>query len=396
MIEIHIDSSTASQRLDKFLRRYLPEAGSGFLYKQLRKKNITLNHTRASGSELLRSGDAIQIFFSEETLHKFMGTMDTGQDYHCATAQNTAGSISCEKGKGRTVSAAGGPSTGPGRCLCASDILFENTQVLVLNKRAGILSQKADPDDYSLVEMLQAYLWKKGELSEERLRLYRPSVVNRLDRNTSGIILAAKTLAAAQMLSGCLRNRSVHKYYLALTEGRVQKPAHISAWLSKDPKTNRVIVRDSCPGQQSVTFSRIETEYIPEECFAIRDSSGQIAEFTLLRVNLITGKTHQIRSHLAFIGHPIIGDVKYGRRTRNEEFRRTCGLRRQFLHASEVVFPEMGGVLSDLSGRTFHAPLPGDLQKTLEALRHDSAGQPQNTQTQSSPVQDSPVMSRQK
>ncbi|MGO5336500.1 RluA family pseudouridine synthase [Bilifractor sp. LCP19S3_H10] len=374
MIQITIDTETASQRLDKFLRRYLPEAGSGFLYKQLRKKNITLNGTKATGKELLQEGDEIRIFFSDETLRKFSAKESLPQ-------KNKSG------------------KTGPS--LAASDILFEDSHVLILNKKAGILSQKAAPEDISLVEMIQSYLTEKGELTEESLRIFRPSVVNRIDRNTSGIVLAAKTLAAARELSECLRDRTVHKYYYALTEGEILEPARISAYLTKDPRTNRVTVHDRASVRTSVagavpsrtsaasipdnvqildaklTFAAegvqnpgeyIETEYTPAEHFRITDPHGQPASFTLLKVKLITGKTHQIRSHLSFIGHPIIGDVKYGLRNRNEDFRKSFGLRRQFLHASELVFPPMNGVLSDLSGRTFQAPLPDDLRTTLKKL----------------------------
>ena len=375
MIQITIDTETASQRLDKFLRRYLPEAGSGFLYKQLRKKNITLNGAKASGKELLREGDEIRIFFSDETLRKF----------------SAAGPLP-QKNKPEK------PGSAP---LAASDILFEDSHVLILNKKAGILSQKAAPEDISLVEMIQSYLTEKGELTEESLRIFRPSVVNRIDRNTSGIVLAAKTLAAARELSECLRDRTVHKYYYALTEGEIREPARISAYLTKDPRTNRVTIHDRASVRTSVADAvpsrtsaasipdnvqipdaklafaaegvqnpgeYIETEYSPVKHFRITDPHGQPASFTLLKVNLITGKTHQIRSHLSFIGHPIIGDVKYGLRNRNEDFRKSFGLRRQFLHASELVFPPMNGVLSDLSGRTFLAPLPDDLRTTLKKL----------------------------
>ena len=374
MIQITIDTETASQRLDKFLRRYLPEAGSGFLYKQLRKKNITLNGTKATGKELLQEGDEIRIFFSDETLRKFSAKEPLPQ-------KNKSGK--------------------PQPALAASDILFEDSHVLILNKKAGILSQKAAPEDISLVEMIQSYLTEKGELTEESLRIFRPSVVNRIDRNTSGIVLAAKTLAAARELSECLRDRTVHKYYYALTEGEILEPARISAYLTKDPRTNRVTVHDRASVRTSVagavpsrtsaasipdnvqildaklTFAAegvqnpgeyIETEYTPAEHFRITDPHGQPASFTLLKVKLITGKTHQIRSHLSFIGHPIIGDVKYGLRNRNEDFRKSFGLRRQFLHASELVFPPMNGVLSDLSGRTLQAPLPDDLRTTLKKL----------------------------
>lgn len=355
MIQITIDTETASQRLDKFLRRYLPEAGSGFLYKQLRKKNITLNDAKASGKELLREGDVVKIFFSEETLRKFSGREAFPQSPPVPKS-------------GMTVPV-----------LKPADILFEDSHVLILNKKPGILSQKASPDDVSLVEMIQTYLTTKGEITEESLRLFRPSVVNRIDRNTSGIVLAAKTLASARELSEILRNRSIHKYYYALTEGEISEPARISARLTKDPRSNRVTVSGSVPGNQSnptdldgnlqVTGEYIETEYTPEEHFRTKDPDGRPASFTLLKVNLITGKTHQIRSHLAFIGHPIIGDVKYGLRNRNEQFRKSFGLRRQFLHAAELVFPSMDGILSDLSGRSFDAPLPGDLRVTLEKLR---------------------------
>ena len=369
MLQITIDRETASQRLDKFLRRYLPEAGSGFLYKQLRKKNITLNGAKASGKELLKEGDVIKIFFSEETLHKFSGK---GQIPRRQPAKKSSGAIPV---------------------LAQADILFEDSHVLILNKRPGILSQKASPDDVSLVEMIQAYLTAKGEITEESLRLFRPSVVNRIDRNTSGIVLAAKTLAAARELSEGLRNRSIHKYYYALTEGEIIEPARIFARLAKDPRTNRVTVYDepavhrtgftyaegraarsldsgaSGGNNTSDTGAYIETEYTPIEHFQTKDPDGQPAVFTLLKVHLITGKTHQIRSHLAFIGHPIVGDVKYGLRNRNEQFRKSFGLHRQFLHAAELVFPPLNGVLSDLSGRSIHAPLPDDLKATLEKLR---------------------------
>ena len=260
MKEIRIGENESGQRLDKFLLKYMNRAPKSFLYKMMRKKNITLNGKKAQGNEQLKKGDTVKLFLSEETIGKF----SEKQDY--------AGNAEAEL-----------------------DILYEDKHTIFINKPVGMLSQKAGQKDVSLVEHLIAYLLKTGQIRPDELASFRPSVCNRLDRNTSGIVAAGKTLAALQELSRMFRERTIRKYYLCLVAGTVTEKRRISGWLSKDEKTNKVAVR-STPDGESVP---IETEYRPVRS---RD------ETTLLEVHLITGKTHQIRAHLASEGHPIIGD----------------------------------------------------------------------------------------
>ena len=216
------------------------------------------------------------------------------------------------------------------------DIVYEDPDIIIINKPAGMLSQPADDGEPSLVEYLTGYLLKKGDLTEEQLKTFRPSVCNRLDRNTSGMVCAGKSLAGLQFLSRIFHDRTLHKYYICLTKGKIEKPDHIRGYLHKDKKTNKVIVsrqefKDSLP---------IETKYRP------LGSNGKI---TLLEVELITGRTHQIRAHLAGIGHPLLGDTKYGDSEFNKQYIRH-GVRHQLLHAYRLVIPE--------TDQTFVAPAP--------------------------------------
>ena len=314
MKEIRIGENESGQRLDKFLLKYMSRAPKSFIYKMLRKKNITLNGKKAQGNEQLRQGDAVKLFLSDDTIGKFSET-------------RTAGYAETEL-----------------------DILYEDKHTIFINKPAGMLSQKAAAEDVSLVEHLIAYLLKTGQISEEALATFRPSVCNRLDRNTSGIVAAGKSLAALQQLSTMFRERSLKKYYLCLVHGRVTEARRISGFLSKDERTNRVRVQRAgerrSPQKEE---ARIETEYRP-----LRTGDG----VTLLEVHLITGKTHQIRAHLAAEGHPIIGDYKYGMRSVNDSFKREYGLSTQLLHSCRLCFPECTGALSELSGREITAPVP--------------------------------------
>ena len=314
MKEIRIGENESGQRLDKFLLKYMSLAPKSFIYKMLRKKNITLNGKKAQGNEQLRQGDAVKLFPSDDTIGKFSET-------------RTAGYAETEL-----------------------DILYEDKHTIFINKPAGMLSQKAAAEDVSLVEHLIAYLLKTGQISEEALATFRPSVCNRLDRNTSGIVAAGKSLAALQQLSAMFRERRLKKYYLCLVHGRVTEARRISGFLSKDERTNRVRVQRAgerrSPQKEE---ARIETEYRP-----LRSGDG----VTLLEVHLMTGKTHQIRAHLAAEGHPIIGDYKYGMRSVNDSFKREYGLSTQLLHSCRLCFPECTGALSELSGREITAPVP--------------------------------------
>ena len=201
------------------------------------------------------------------------------------------------------------------------------------------------------------YLLETGGISEEDLSFYKPSVCNRLDRNTSGIVLCAKTLKGAQMLGELLKERTLHKYYQLYAKGRIEEEALLEGYLHKDEKRNKVWIEPLPTLSDQVNAlkaaekdnSLIHTRYKP-----LRIEQDK----TLLEVELITGKSHQIRAHLASVGHPLLGDYKYGDRTWNEIYRQKYGLKSQLLHAYKVEFPPLDTPFEDLSGRTFFCKLP--------------------------------------
>ncbi len=321
MRELTIRTNEAGQRLDKFLVKYMPLAPKSFFYKMMRKKNITLNGKKASGQERLAEGDTVKLFLSNETIDKFTKTDTVLQKSITPVAE--------------------------------LDILYEDQNTIFINKPAGMLSQKAAKDDISLVEYVIGYLLESRQITEDELHTFHPSVCNRLDRNTSGIVAAGKTLAALQELSAMFRERSLKKYYLCLVVGIVTKGGHISGFLKKDSRKNTVAFSRT----MTKGAARIETEYRP---ICTGDN------VTLLEVHLITGKTHQIRAHMASQGHPIIGDYKYGSRKINDRYRAEYGLTSQLLHSVRLCIPECSGTLADLSGKVITAPLPRIFRKICE------------------------------
>lgn len=226
-------------------------------------------------------------------------------------------------------------------------VIYEDDNILLLNKPAGLLSQKASSEDYSLNEWLIDYLLEQGEITREGLRTFRPSVCNRLDRNTSGLVVCGKTLAGSQKMSELLRERNVHKFYRLFAAGRAELDGVTDAWLRKDEKNNQVEILPAPPSDSSRAF------HIVTGCHPLAYYEG----YTYLEVELFTGKSHQIRAHLAALGHPLIGDGKYGDKHINDRFRRQ-GIRSQMLHAYRIEFPEMDGLFAGLSGRVFTALEP--------------------------------------
>lgn len=341
MQKIAVSKNEAGQKLLKLLSKYLNAAPQSFLHKMLRKKNITLNGKKADGSELLCDADEVCLFLSDETIAGFRsdGTSFVGDCTNSAKAgqRNKLPSLTelqkREKG------------------LAQLQVVYEDDDVLVLNKPVGVLSQKAEAEDVSVNEWVIAYLLDSGTLTERELQTFRPGVCNRLDRNTSGLILAGKSLAGLQMLSAMLKERTVHKDYFCIVRGRVEKASHLKGYLTKNEKSNQVTVTQT---NKSGAASYIETEYTP---LAL---SGA---YTLLKVRLITGKTHQIRAHLASVGHPILGDRKYeGQKGKASEAER-FGLRNQLLHAAYLTFPEEMERCSPLSGKRIFAPVPKQFAK---------------------------------
>ena len=222
-------------------------------------------------------------------------------------------------------------------------ILYEDEDILIINKPAGMLSQKAQPSDISANEYIIGYLLQSRALKETDLRTFRPSVCNRLDRNTSGLLTAGKTLKGLQDLSETLKKRTVKKYYLCLVAGCITAPQHLKGYLMKDERQNRVFISK----EKTADALCIETEYEPLEVYQ---------DVTLLQVHLITGRSHQIRAHLASIGHPIIGDSKYGNEKINHFYRERTGVKHQLLHAYRMIFAD---------GRCVEAAPPDDFNKAI-------------------------------
>lgn len=336
MQTLKVTPNEAGQRMDKLLAKYLNQAGKGFLYKMMRKKNITLNGKKCDGSERLEEGDEIQMFLSDETIEKFQdsvaGLLSGGQD----------------GGAGRNP---GGAGRNPGRKL---DIVYEDQHILVVNKPSGMLSQKAREGDVSLNEYILNYLIDSGGLPISQLRTFKPSICNRLDRNTSGLVVAGKSLAGLQVMNSVFKDRSLHKYYQCLVAGNISEKQLIAGFLRKDEEKNTVTVyplevEDSVP---------IMTEYLP---------LAGTGKLTLLRVTLITGRSHQIRAHLASIGHPIVGDYKYGRRELNDAMKNKYGVKSQLLHSWKLVMPEeLPDPLGYLGGKELFAGLPEQFGRVLK------------------------------
>lgn len=317
MQELTISTNEAGQRLDKLLGKYLKEAPTSFIYKMLRKKNITLNGKKASGNEKLKEGDLVKLFLAEDTIAKFSGT--------------------------ETIQAKGN-----------LNVIYEDEHIILINKPVGMLSQKAKDTDISAAEELIGYLVNSKQMKMSELKTFHPAFCNRLDRNTSGILAGGKSLAGLQELNTFFKERTIEKYYLTIVNGIVEKDAYIKGYLQKDETTNKVqIFEKEVPGSTA-----IETSYHPI-------CSNQ--KRTLLEVHLITGKPHQIRAHLSSVGHPIIGDYKYGKPKINDYYKQNFKLQSQLLHAYRLKMPKSDGSLSYLGGKEFFAEPPVIFQKICKA-----------------------------
>ena len=225
-----VSQNEAGQRLDKLLSKYMDTAPKSFFYKMLRKKNITLNGKKAEGSEKVAEGDEIRLFLSDETIEGFQS----------------------EKKK----------ESAP--LLKKHEIVFEGNHLLIVNKPVGELSQKAKKEDISMNERIVEYLKVTQKIG---LDSFTPGVCNRLDRNTTGLLMAGKSLAGLQETAALLKQRGLHKYYLCIAEGKAEKTTYLSGYLKKEESTNTVqVVSEEAFERQGLNpkeYDRIETELIP-------------------------------------------------------------------------------------------------------------------------------------
>ncbi len=298
MQEFIVSKSDSLQVSVKYLKRILKEAPLSFLYKEMRKKNITLNGRKMTGNEKLNENDSIKIFMTDETIAAFRGVnrVDTSI-YETAFSRYKT-----------------------------PEILYEDRHVILAVKPVGMLSQQGNHKDLSINEWLIGYLLAGNAVTAASLCEFTPSVCNRLDRNTGGIILFAKTVFGANHLNALLKDRTLGKYYFTIVSGKLDKAASLEGYLCKDETSNKVrIEKKPFEGADYINTVYEPVKYSPEN------------NLTLLSVKLVTGKPHQIRAHLASINHPIIGDFKYG----DSNLNKRLGLKNQFLYAVKVVFPAM-------------------------------------------------------
>lgn len=309
MKEFKIDKNSADQRLDRFLVKLMPLADKNFLQKMLRKKRIKVNNSRAEAKTILVDGDRVQIYFSEETIAGFQ------KGYHQVTIP-------------------------PEWRFVFSPPVYEDHHMLVLNKPAGLLCQPDASGELSLIDLALSYLNTPPDA------VYRPGLSNRLDRNTSGIIMIPKDLPTSQAVNKAIRERHVQKTYLTLVCGSVNTPGTLKGYLEKDETQNRASISQTT----SSNNKPVHLDYVP---VAFSDN------YTLLKVTLHTGRTHQIRAQFAAFGHPVVGDPKYGN-GQDASLCNTFGLTHQLLHSLEYAIPEMD--------YCFNAPIPRVFKKVIQQL----------------------------
>ena len=353
MREITITSNDAGRRLDRFLRKYLPGASLGEIYKIIRK-DVKVDSKRRSESYMLNEGETLVLYLSDETLGRFGARTGTGADSRSGASAR-------------------------GKAKRNFGIVYEDAKLLAASKPYGLLTHgdRYEKKDH-LANQVKDHLIATGAYDPRSEKVFSPAPVNRLDRNTTGLVLFGKTAAAMRELTRMIREDEIRKFYLTIACGTINEDLHLSGSLVKDEDANKVSVLES-----SENAKHIETIVRPLEVLSFGD--GLTA--TLCEVELVTGRSHQIRAHLASIGHPLIGDSKYAAAAKtgaqkqsrgadpgriNRYVKDSFGLSTQLLHACRV---EFSGSVSEseelgyLAGKSFEAAAPRRFTEVLNGLR---------------------------
>lgn len=299
MKSIVVTDKDAGQRVDKLILKTFDRLPKSLMFKEIRKKNIKVNKKRCTSEQILNKGDVLELYLKDDVLH----IKEKHYDFLKASSD--------------------------------LDIIYEDENIILLNKKVGVLCHP-DGKDYidNLVARLKKYLYEKGEWSPEH-STFTPSLANRIDRNTGGIVIGAKNSESLKILNDKIKHREIEKYYLTVVHGKMPKNEDtLIAYLTKNTKKNMVTVTD----KEVEGSKKIITKYTVLDYY--KDAS-------LLEIDLLTGRTHQIRAHLAHIGHPLYGDGKYGKEQ---------GRYRQALYSYKLKFNFSDeNMLSYLNGKTFQA-----------------------------------------
>ncbi len=310
MKEIKVTKEFDNTRVDKVVLKILRNASKGFVYKMYRKKNILLNGKKITGKEKVFADDTLKFFFSDATFDKFSGSVPSAD----------ANSIEAD-------------------ALDESQIIYEDDDLLVYNKPVGMLSQPNGRND-NLVHSYESRLKAKGE---EPGLLDSFGICNRLDRNTTGITLIGKNPRSLRLINEAILHGHTRKLYHAIVKGKLTQSLELKGYLTKSSSRNKVSITPDGPGDL------IHTKVNPIQV----STDGSL---TLVEVRILTGKSHQIRAHLSWAGHPLIGDGKYGDKVLNDRYRREFGIRYQLLHSYSYTLTMDHDELPNINKRPFTAP----------------------------------------